>query len=402
MRAYLLATALLAVAAGPAAGGAPATAPAATPVAVPVPAAPPAAPPGVGKDFTDVARALLAVGACAELPPPDGFPAALLKTQCEKVHAVQDDYRKRWLSIATPWFKEHVPAQIPKKVVYPFAGGDLSTALTVYPDADEITTMSLEPAGDPRTLAALHGEALAAAMKTIRAELKFLYVVNFSNTKNMMDAMRSGKLPTNLVFSLSALHLHDDEIDSLRYFRLEDDGALHYLDEDDVAKAGDPLKAPADRRNRVFANAELRFHKKGSDRIQVYRHIQVNLDNDHLKKDPRVLRYLEAKGDVAAMTKAASYLLSWESFSTMRDYLLGHAQWMVSDATGIAPKWGKPAGFAYETWGGFRTAHLSVGDAISREWRKEFEAEPKRAIPFRFGYPDKDRQNHMVIIAKQK
>ena len=52
--------------------------------------------------------------------------------------------------------------------------------------------------------------------------------------------------------------------------------------------------------------------------------------------DPRVVKHLEAKGPIAGMTKAASYLLSWDSFSTIRDYLTGHVVWMVSDATGVA------------------------------------------------------------------
>ena len=45
-----------------------------------------------------------------------------------------------------------VPKDVPSTVVYPFAGGDLSTALTVFPDAYDITRMSLEPAGDATAL----------------------------------------------------------------------------------------------------------------------------------------------------------------------------------------------------------------------------------------------------------
>ena len=65
---------------------------------------------------------------------------------------------------ARAFFAAHVPKDVPKKVVYPFAGGDLSTALTVYPDADEITNMSLEPAGDPRDI-----DTLAARISTGRS-----------------------------------------------------------------------------------------------------------------------------------------------------------------------------------------------------------------------------------------
>ena len=361
-----------------------------------------------GYDFTPVARALFAVAACGGGEPPAGFPSAYLAKHCKQVTAVQDEYKERWVAKARPWFAEKVPANVPKKVVYPFAGGDLSTALTVYPDADEITTMSLEPSGDPRTLEALlaskpskarSNPALEKAMQTIHSELRFLYRVNFSNTMNMIDAMRAGRLPTQLSFGLSALKVHGFEIVSLRYFQLDEQGQIVYLTDADLAKAPPVDSGKAEARNRVFANAELRFRKPGG-RVQIYRHIQVNLDDKHTKADPRVIKHLESKGPIAAMTKAASYLLTWPGFSNIRNYLLGNAVWMVSDATGIPPKYGKEKGFEYETYGAFQTPHIGGGQ---QDWRAEWEAQPRRPLPFRFGYHDgsKNHTNHLVIMRKR-
>jgi len=385
---------------------------------------PPAAPPAPaldGHDFTETGRELASVGACNDGPVPAGYSEQMIKKHCGVIKAAQADYTAKWVTPARAFFAEKVPSNAPKTVVYPFSGGDLSTALTVYPDADEITTMSLEPAGDPRTLSALNTAAttspgkagkpspqakaaLERALNTVRNELKFLYRVNFSNTLNMIDAMRSGALPTQLIFGLSALKVHGYEIVSLRYFTLDDAGAIHYLTDDDVAKAPDPTKGMEDRRqmekrNRIFANSEVRFKKPGG-RVQIHRHIQVNLGDKELKADPRVVKHLESKGSISAMTKAASYLLSWDSFSIMRNYLTGHVQWMVSDATGVAPKWGKPAGFEYETYGGFTAPHLESGNGVTKDWRDEWAAQPKRELKFRFGYYDKRTIDHLVIMKK--
>ena len=357
-------------------------------------------PPG-GHDFTTEGKALLSVGACGDLPPPAGFDPQVLAAHCDVIKKAQADYLEQWVRPAHSFFSEHVPRDVPKKVVYPFAGGDLSTALTVYPDADEITTLSLEPAGDPRALTSLKGKDLDAALKKVEYELKFLYRVNFSNTINMIDAMRSGVLPTQLIFGLSALKIHGYEVVALRYFRLEADGKIHYLDDNEVAAAPAPTKAKPEVRNRIFANVEVQFKRPGGH-VQVYRHIQQNLDNDHLKVDGRVLKHLEAKGEIAGMTKAASYLLSWDSFSMVRNYLTSHVTWMVSDATGVAPKWGKPAGFDYETYGEFIGPHIPAGGSIAKDWRVVFEGEPKRDLQFRFGYYDKNNANHLIIMRKKK
>lgn len=366
------------------------------------------APPPGGHDFTSEAKALYVVGACGEGAPPEGFPQELLARHCDVITKAQADYTDSWVKPARAFFEAHVPKDIPKKVVYPFAGGDLSTALTVYPDADEITTLSLEPAGDPRDIDTLKGKELEHALDKVEYELKFLYRVNFSNTLNMIEAMRAGTLPTELIFALSAMKIHGYEIVALRYFKINDDGTLHYLDDADIAKAPEPAKVKPETRNFIFANAELQFRKPGG-RIQVWRHIRANLGDEEskgigpgLKKDPRVLRYLELKGDISAMTKAASYLLSWDSFSLMRNYLIKHVVWMVSDATGVAPRWGKPAGFEYETYGSFVGPHIPAGNSISRDWRTEFESQDKRDLPFRFGYYDKKNANHLIIMRRKK
>ena len=395
-----------------------------TPVAddpKPSPPAPPA-PKLEGADFTELGKVLATVGACNDGPLPAGYDEAMVTKHCKVIKSAQSDYADRWVKPARAFFAEKVPANAPKIVVYPFSGGDLSTALTVYPDADEITTLSLEPAGDPRTLAALneaatkpHGKenkpspqakaSLTRALGTVQYELKFLYRVNFSNTLNMIDAMRSGALPTQLIFGLSALKVHGFELVSLRYFTLDEAGNVKYLTDEDVAKAPDPGKLMDDRRlmekrNRVFANSEVRFRKPGG-KIQVHRHIQQNLGDKELQKDDRVVKHLSSKGTVSAMTKAASYLLSWDSFSIMRNYLTGHVAWMVSDATGVAPKWGKPAGFEYETYGGFTAPHLDSGNGVAKDWRDEWAAQPKRELKFRFGYYDKRTVDHLVIMKKK-
>ncbi|HEY0255299.1 MAG TPA: hypothetical protein VGC41_27410, partial [Kofleriaceae bacterium] len=211
-----------------------------------------------------------------------------------------------------------------------------------------------------------------------------------------------------LIFALSALKVHGYELVGLHYFRINDDGTLHYLDDADIAKAGETTKVKAEQRNWAFANAELLFRKPGG-RVQFYRHIRQNLGNEDgkgigpgLKTDPRVLKYLESKGPISAMTKAASYLLSWDSFSLMRDYLLKNVKWMVSDATGVAPKWGKPAGFEYETYGGFVGPHIPAGTGIAKDWRTEFDSEPHRDLGFRFGYYDIKNVNHLIIMRKAK
>ncbi|MEO6777054.1 MAG: hypothetical protein ABI467_29250 [Kofleriaceae bacterium] len=351
------------------------------------------------REFLNEGKTLLVVGACADGTPPESIKAATVEAHCKILKKAQAEFETDWMAKAGEFFAQAVPKTVPKTVVYPFAGGDLGTALTVYPDADLITTLSLEPAGDPLDLGRLSDSELRAALRTVDKELGSLYRANFSVTMNMITAMRGGQLPTQLIFSLSALRLHGYELASLRYFKLAPDGALVYLTDDDVA-AAEKIK-DANVRNREFANVEIRFHKAGSSHDQIYRHILANLDDAHLKKDPAPLKYLEQQGHVAAMTKAASYLLTFEDFSKMRQYVIDHVDWMVSDSTGLPPKYGQPAGFTYETHGAFLTSNMAAGGSVAPVYKRMFAEQPKRPLAFRFGYPDGTHHSGHLIIMKR-
>lgn len=348
-------------------------------------------------EFLDQAKQLMIVGACAKGEAPK-LKADTLAEHCKKVTAEQEEWKKSWLGAAGPFFKAHVPGTLPKTVVYPFAGGDLATALTVFPDAEEITTLALEPAGDPTSLERMNEADLKKALGVVASELEYLYRSSFSKTMNMINAMRAGQLPTQLVFSLSALHMHGYELASVRYFKLDSNGDIVYLTETE-AKAAEKLR-DVGARNRAFGNVEIKFKKPGK-REQIYRHITANLDNTHLKSWSSPLKHLEKKGKVAAMTKAASYLLSYGDFSTFRDYLIKHAAWMVSDTTGIPPSYGMPAGFEYETFGDWKSSNMAAGNgAVRTTWQALYQQQPGKPLSFRFGYPNGAGDGHL-IIAKQ-
>ncbi len=351
-------------------------------------------------EMLDEANQLLSIGACAgKAPTGKDHRSEIISAHCEKVHAAQADYRKAWLAPATKFFRAHMPSGLPTTVVYPFAGGDLVTALTVFPDADDITTLSLEPAGDPRSLKRLDDKQLEKALGVVDYELGELYRASYSKTMDMIGAMRGGQLPTQLIFNLAALDIHGYELLGMRYFRLDNRGRVVYLTERDI-KRGERIRNAA-ARNRVFGNVELRFRKHGSKHEQVYRHLMANLDNEHLAKWNAPLQYLAAKGHVAGMTKAASYLLSYGNFSRFRNYLIQHVDWMVSDTTGIPPSIGEPAGFEYETWGDWKKSNMNAGNGSVRwTWKALFASKPHRDLAFRFGYPNGEGNGHMVFMKR--
>jgi hypothetical protein len=353
-------------------------------------------PPPGGVDYTPEARVLYRVAACGEGGElPDRFDPSVVAKHCGQLQHAYDDYRRSWVDVAQPFIAALRPKDLPRVVVYPFGGGDLASALATFPDAAEITTVSLEPAGDIRPVDRLPRDLLGHELSVHRSHLERLFEKAHSRTDNLEKESKT-ELPGELVFDLAALVVHGKEPVSLRYFHLGPDGSVVYVTQADV----DAAKTPS-ARHALFANAELRFRKAGEAGapVQILRHLSFNLDDTHLKSDPSLLAHLGAKGKVAAMTKAATHLLWDGHFALMRGYLADHTDWMISDSTGLPPRFASASGFLQDTYGVF-DGPSPFGTPDTRDaddLKKLFASEPRRDLAFRYGYPDKNGHAHMIV-----
>lgn len=352
-------------------------------------------------------KALWRVAACEGTDLDPRFDRKVVDAHCEALEKILDDYRKDWLTLAKPFFAELVPKNIPKTVVYPFSGGDLMTALAVFPDLTEITTVSLESGGDARGVFRVDAKQLDKALSGNRRFIAELVEWNHNRTIDL-GAMERTPLPSQLIFALIGLHVHGYEPVGLHAIELDPEGHVRALTADDfgkidaaVAKLSGAAKNKA--LNEHLSHYELTFRKKGTTEVRTYRHFMVNLSNTALAEDPRLMKHLEAKGRVTAMTKAASHLLWHGAFSTIRDYLKSHMEWMVSDSTGISPAHLEPDKWTQTTYGHFDWAVFNPTPGGQKALRELFASQPKRPLPMRFfGYPVKSVKGFLMVTAPKR
>jgi hypothetical protein len=349
-----------------------------------------------GQDFIQEAKTIYRDVSCggADRPAND---------HCKQLLGEYDKYKTRWVDPAMPWLAKLVPADLPKQVVYPFGGGDLLTALATFPEATEFTTISLEPAGDVRKIDGIKPKKLAGELEILRKNLAKLFSVAHSRTENL-SIEAHGDLPGQIVFTMTALAIHGYEPVSLRYFTFNADGTLHYLSAEDIAAKEKELgkKSSNARELAIFGDAEIQFRKAGDAAapVKTLRHVAYNLDDKHLAADPSLTKHLEAKGKVTAMTKAASHLLWADEFSTIRKYLVDHMAWMISDSTGIPPRFLKGTSFVQDTYGAFEgpSAFGTTDRRDAEDFKKLFKDNPQAKLPFRYyGYPDSNHHGHVVV-----
>jgi len=370
---------------------------------------PQASAPALGEDFAVEAKLLSRVVACeGRSPLPSSLKGQAVDKHCEWMRRAMETYRRLYLRRAEPFFAKLLPAGLPDKVVYPFGGGDLVSALSTYPGAREITTVSLELVGDPRRIHNLDSRGLEGSLAAMRHQMVGLLYQNDSASE-LLKGTQEGSLPGQLCFFLVALAVHGYEPVSLRYFGLETDGSLHYYSAVEIreleGKAASPLKKGWTSPDfpECFANSELTFRsREPGATLRTHRHIAANLDDFHLQRNRRLMAHLEGKGHVTAMTKAASYCLWNPGFTRIRGYLLAHMNYMVSDSTGIPPEVASKAGFVQESYGGFQGSFLDASQQYNDEFRCLWASQPPRKLAFRYGYLDSVKHYHLVVTRRPR
>jgi hypothetical protein len=358
-----------------------------------------------GVDFLGDAKLFYRVVACGGTDPlPAAIDAPTVEAHCAEMAKRYQHYTEKYVTPARTFFAPLRPATVPATVVYPFGGGDLGSALVTFPDAREITTISLEHAGDPTRLAKLDKKQLRSALAEFRNASEGLLALYDSTSENMRKLERGG-IPGQLSFHITGMTALGFEPVALKFFTLGPDGAVHYLTAAEIDALA-PRKAKKVKGGWVdtdfseaFNNMELTFRKAGDPKapLVVHRHFAANLANKAFKGSP-LHKHLLAKGKFSAMTKAASYLMWADSFSEIRDLLLANMAWMASDSTGMPPRYAKKAGFTQITYGTFTAPFLeeadkSTGEAMAKLWASQ----PHRKLPFRYGYPDADKNLHLMI-----
>ena len=378
------------------------------------PAAKPVAAAG-GQDFIAEAKLLYRIAACGGT---DALPGsydkgmtAIVDAHCKDIQKRATEYHDKYFVGAREFFDSIEPKDMPSVVVYPFGGGDLLSALAAFPNATEITTISLELAGDPRRIDSLTSNQLSESLGALRVQIGGLLSVGSNTSVNLSDSQQND-LPGQVSSFMMGLAAGGYEPVSMRYFHLADDGSIKYYEKADIeaieAKQNKGSKASSRKGDwaspnfsEAFANVEIQYRKIGDNQVRVHRHFGWNLGDDYLGKHPELIKHLSSKGKVTMLTKGASYLLWTNEFKIIRDYMLAHLAWMLSDSTGIPPVYANAAGMVQDTFGNYDGAFLEGSEEHGKKNSDDFRAlwrkNKHHPLKFRFGYVDAQKQAHLVV-----
>lgn len=321
---------------------------------------------------------------------------------CRKLAASIARYRKRYLAPMRKWLAPRRPDTLPPTLLYPFAGGDLVSAVTAFPEQRRYVHLSLEHGGPPEPLQGLAPGQIRRARRRLHWMANKLLSLgeSFSDDLQVQEATR---LPGVLPLLLVGLRVHGGQVTGLAYLRLTEKGRLEPYTREELR-----AEAPRARRrfttwkdprfSKRYSHLELRFRLPGDTTDRRVIHVSANLADAGLKRTPGVARFLSSIGPHALMIKASSYLLWTGGFSRIRKLAFADAAFALSDFTAPIPRWLRAHGFSFEAHGRYDCVRNPKLRGSAKPWVRVFEKPETPKIPFRWGYVDCHGHNHIVII----
>jgi hypothetical protein len=142
--------------------------------------------------------------------------------------------------------------------------------------------------------------------------------------------------------------------------------------------------------------ARITFSRSGATQTLYY--FSTNLADGEIK--PRFLTFLTSLGDGVSLLKAASYLMHYEGFSTIRKYLLAHSKVLVQDDSGIPLKHFDRQHWGLEFHGVYTAPTPLFKEHFQADLLEVYRSGNPAPLSFGFGYQWRPKASNLMVAQR--
>lgn len=260
-------------------------------------------------------------------------------------------------------------------VFYPFSGADFIYPSTIFPDADTYFLCGLEKTGTPIADSIVTSYA---HVDSYRAALTYFLSSSYFITLRMHREFHNSELDGVCPILTMLMATADRQIISIEPLALDMQGNIVERNPADTLINDNLLR--------------IRFFKTGSNHEQTLYYMSANVEDSVFAEGlQRHLQNTLPKHRVATYLKAASYLLHYEKFSKMRNFILDNSLAVVTDDSGIRYRHLKEK-FDVTFYGHYNSVLGCFGrDCFQPDLQQIYDSAATgqiKPLPFRIGYND--------------
>ena len=346
----------------------------------------------VGGDSTWDARAKFLAG----VPLAEDQPLAKLQQPASyRAHSAAFEkmwsrYNEHYFSPMRLWSAAELAPKISvtAPVFYFFGGPDAITPLAYFPDAPEFILGGLEPVGVVPDPFSLPPAKLESSLECLRKSTDVILSFGFFITKEMQSELAAGEFKGVTPIMLTFLAMSGCEVMDVSYFGVKQDGTSEEY-------GAEPREAKG-----VIPGVTITFRKTPQSAPQKLHYVQANVADEALHGEGGVLKWADGFGQGNVYLKAASYLLHESYFSKIRGFLLGHANSVLQDDSGIPFSFFQDGG--WRVW--FFGTYTGTLDLFKKSYQpKLVDAYRCSGVPLAFGTGYKWRlgQSNLLLAVRQ-
>ena len=274
-------------------------------------------------------------------------------------------------------------------VFYPFSGGDFLHVNSLYPNANHYVMMAQESVGSIPDLTKMDKVQTKEYIKAADFILRDIYAKSYFITMNMIKDTKSSPVNGMLPVLLWSVSKTGHTVTAVEELTVDENGKKSYS----------PFKVGANSAKAVrisFGNPE-----KGILKTLTY--YSCDISNSGIEKDKALAATLKAIPPSNCFVKSASYLMHYETFTTIKNTVLDKAIYLVQDDTGIPYKFFDKTKFKMELYGNYVkpvsdfSANLYQKDMVEAYKTKEFMG----TLPFSLGYHWQTKDQNQIIAIKK-
>lgn len=290
----------------------------------------------------------------------------------------------RQLSRIQAWTKTNIPERKPT-TFYMFSGPDFLYANAFFPGSTTYVMSGLEPVGrlpDPKFLSR---RTVPGVVGHLQSSIRSITNVSFFLTKQMRHQLNSTHFNGTLPILYAFLARADKTITDVSFLTLEPDGSAKPSD-------GTPAKG-------VPNGVKITFTGEGGQAQTLY-YFSTDVSNGGFKASG-FQQFCEKLAPGDAFVKSASYLMHSDSFSSVREFLLGNVATLVQDDTGV------PIRFFNDDWklrpyGRYLGPIPLFGGRYQTKLSELFRKERATPIDFGVGYRWGPNESNLLLATKQQ
>ena len=266
-------------------------------------------------------------------------------------------------------------------VFYPFSGPDFPFVTSFYPDAEIYILVGLEEVGNMNSTMFSSNPDYNEFISNAGKYFYFSNKYGFFRTNDMEEQFKEKGVVDILGFYLKKF---DAKFISMKLMKWDNElGAPRELEKDEKSDV-----------------CSIEFLNQNNAYSQLY-YFQFDLSDPGIQKNPNLLKWVQEKmkgKDMVSLSKAASYLMHRELFSSISTFLLENSKLQIQDDSGLDFRKIQSSNRKYKLYGNYTKTIPLFTDRFIPELREKYTGSDVKPLPFKMGYASAHGETNLQLI----